>query len=328
MWAKRNRRNKVKLRALQCPASIYRLYHADSDKVTVYQTEAAHEHHNGSTRSIDENVKKVIENLVNNGIKKPKLILRALQSRGINVPTLAQLNNYLVHYRKKKFGANKISLGELEQWCKDNQNIPLDENESFVISYKILYEDEDDEDAEDNDGNKFRIFISSIRLINMASISQHIHADATYKLVWQGFPVLVIGTTDFNKAFHPFGLAICSYEKQKILNLSSIVFKLVCKKFNKTSLEPTALISDGADSIKNGFKNVFNNSYNQIMCWAHMKTKVENRICQVDDKNIRKEIIDDIELLQLCNATAAFELASTLFMKKWNMNMKQKTKQF
>ena len=99
--------NKVKLRGFQCPTSIYLLYHSDSDQVTVFQTEAAHEHQNDSTRGIDENVKKVIENLFNDGIKKPKLIHRALQSKGINMPTLTQLNNYLVHYRKKKFGANK-----------------------------------------------------------------------------------------------------------------------------------------------------------------------------------------------------------------------------
>ncbi|CAF3899707.1 unnamed protein product [Rotaria sordida] len=44
-------------------------------------------------------------------------------------------------------------------------------------------------------------------------MSQHIHADATYKLIWQGFSVLMIGTTDFNKALHPFDLATCSNEK-------------------------------------------------------------------------------------------------------------------
>ncbi|CAF4641731.1 unnamed protein product [Rotaria sp. Silwood2] len=83
-------------------------------------------------------------------------------------------------------------------------------------------------------------------------MSSHLCSDATYKLVWQGFPVLIIGTTDLNKAFHPFGLAIYL-------------------------LKPTALICDAADSIKNGLKNVFGNSYNQIMCWAHMKRIVENQ---------------------------------------------------
>ncbi|CAF3545536.1 unnamed protein product [Rotaria socialis] len=59
------------------------------------------------------------------------------------------------------------------------------------------------------------------------------------------------------------------------------------------------------------------------MCWAHMKSKVENRICHINDKNIAKEIMEDIEMLQLCNSTIIFKLASTLFMKKWKMSNKQ-----
>ncbi|CAF4631602.1 unnamed protein product, partial [Rotaria sp. Silwood2] len=140
----------------QCPASIHLLYHADSDKVTIYETEAEHEHDSSTIRGIDTYVKKYVEDLFNDGVKKPKLILRALQSRKTNVPTLVQLNNYLVYYKKKKFGSHKTSLDELEQWCANHQNIATDKNESFVVSYKILY---DDEEYEDDDDNKFCIFI-------------------------------------------------------------------------------------------------------------------------------------------------------------------------
>ncbi|CAF4957039.1 unnamed protein product, partial [Rotaria sp. Silwood1] len=129
--------NKAKLRGPQCSVSIYLLYHADHDKVTIYKTEAEHDHHVDKVRGIDENVNKCIEELYNDGIIKPKQIIRALQAR-------------------KKYGSHKISLGELEQWCENNQNIPTDENESFVVSYKILYNDEeyeDDEDVEDDGGN-------------------------------------------------------------------------------------------------------------------------------------------------------------------------------
>ncbi len=86
----------------------------------------------------------------------------------------------LSNTKKKKHGSQKISIGELEQWCKDNVNIPIDEN-------------------------KLRLFISFIHLLNIAPMSSHKNGDATYKLVWQGFPVLIIVTTKFNKAFHPFG---------------------------------------------------------------------------------------------------------------------------
>ncbi|CAF2482353.1 unnamed protein product [Rotaria sp. Silwood2] len=175
---------KTKHRGPQCPANIYLLHHADSDKVIVYQTEMEHEHHNDKVCGIDENVRKYIEDLFNDGIEKPKLIL------------------------KSKLGSCKISVYELEQWYENNQNISIDKNESFIVSYNILYDDEeyeDHQDIEDDGGNKFRIFISSVHLLNIASIVQHIHVDATYKLARQGFPVMVIGTTDFNKVFHSFG---------------------------------------------------------------------------------------------------------------------------
>ncbi|CAF5226481.1 unnamed protein product [Rotaria magnacalcarata] len=90
-------------------------------------------------------------------------------------------------------------------------------------------------------------------------------------------------------------------------------------KKNKDLLKPTALICDAADAIK----NVFGNSYNQIMCWVHMKRNVENRISHINDKDIAKEILEDIEMLQLCNSTIIFKLASTLCMKKWKLNNKQ-----
>jgi len=316
---------KAKRRGSQCRAGVSLLYHADSDKVTVYKTEADHDHTNAEVRGIDKDVKQCIEELYNDGIMKPKLIMRALQSRQLKVPTYVQLNNYLVRYKKQKYGSYIISLGELEQWCKENSDVPSDENKAFVVSYKILYEGEDIEDDEDDVRERiFRLFLSSVRLLNIASVASHINADATYKLIWQGFPVLVIGTTDLNKAFHPFGLAICSNEQTKDFEFIFNAVQIGMEKINKNPLQPKALVSDAADAIKNGFRNVFGNSYNQIMCWAHMKRKIENRISQVNDKDTAKEMLQDIEILQVCSSSSLFELGITLFMKKWKFDKKEK----
>ncbi|CAF1167498.1 unnamed protein product [Adineta ricciae] len=271
---------KSKLRGPQCRASIYLLYYADSDKVSMYKTEDVHDHDEQEIRGINESVKRSIQELFNDGITKPKQIIRALQARNVTIPSLIKIKNYLAQYKKKKFGSYIISLGELEEWCKMNLDVPVDENKSFVVSYQIIYEGEDnegDDDDEDITENKFRIFISSLRLLTIASMSSHINADATYKLIWQGYPVLIIGTTDLNKVFHPFGLAICSNEKTKDFEFIFKSVQVGMQKMKKESLKPTALVADAADAIKNGFKNVFNNEYNQIMCWSHMKTKVENR---------------------------------------------------
>ncbi|CAF1023430.1 unnamed protein product [Rotaria sordida] len=275
--------DKAKRRGSQCEARIYLLYHADSDKVTVYKTEVEHGNHHDKLRGVDRN----------------------------------------------KYGTYIISLGESEEWCKNNLNIPTDPNKPFVVSYKILYNDEvyeDDQDIEDDGENKFRIFISFICLLNIASTSSHIHANATHKLVWQGYPVLIVETTDLNKSFHPFGLATCSNGKTEDFEIIFNSIQIGMQVINKDLLKPTASISDAADAIKNGFRNVFNNEYNQIMCWAHMKRKVGHRICQINDKDIRKETMEDIEMLQLSNSVPVFILASTLFIKKWNMNNKQQNR--
>ena len=39
-----------------------------------------------------------------------------------------------------------------------------------------------------------------------------LQADATYKLIWQGNPVLIIGITDTKNQFHPILIAVCSNE--------------------------------------------------------------------------------------------------------------------
>ncbi|CAF4537726.1 unnamed protein product [Didymodactylos carnosus] len=96
------------------------------------------------------------------------------------------------------------------------------------------------------------------------------------------------------------------------------------QKIGKNLLKPEALVCDAAPAIKNGFTKVFGNSFYQIMCWSHMKRKVENRVCHVDDTNIAKELLEDIEILQLCNSSSLFELAITLFMKKWKYKNKEK----
>ena len=60
--------------------------------------------------------------------------------------------------------------------------------------------------------------MTSRRLLNIASLSKKLHVDATFKPIWQGFPVLIPGTTDGNRKFHGFGLAVCTTEKKKILH--------------------------------------------------------------------------------------------------------------
>ncbi|CAF1606910.1 unnamed protein product, partial [Didymodactylos carnosus] len=54
-----------------------------------------------------------------------------------------------------------------------------------------------------------------------------------------------------------------------------------------------------------------------VMCWAHVRRCLDNKLCLINDKNERHEVISDIEKLQICNSTDSFQLASELFLKKY-----------
>ena len=48
--------------------------------------------------------------------------------------------------------------------------------------------------------------------------SKVIQADATYKLNWPGFPVMVVGTSDMDRKFHPGGIAITIQMNQPMIS--------------------------------------------------------------------------------------------------------------
>lgn len=146
---------------------------------------------------------------------------------------------------------------------------------------------------------------------------QKIHTDATYKLVWQGYPVLQIGTTDLHRKFHPFGLAVCTHETQADFKfIFGSLKKAVFEKFG-SNINPQYLVADAAESIHNAFEETFEGA-SVIMCWFHMRKALSKRVDNhIHDKQKRQKFLNDIDMLQLSQTPAIFEIASQLFIVKW-----------
>jgi hypothetical protein len=81
-------------------------------------------------------------------------------------------------------------------------------------------------------------------------------ADATYKLTNEGYPVLTCGTTDKQKFFHPFGLALSINEKTEDFAFLFGAIKDAARVVHGIDYSPNILIADSAASITNGFKKV------------------------------------------------------------------------
>jgi hypothetical protein len=301
--------NQVKYRGEQCLAAVYLCYDSTNTDVILYRS--GHDHNcdeilTKSGTAMTEETKAEIEKLFTLK-QKPKAIMEKLSKLNRPMPSLNQVKNHLATLKKKKFGSSTISLGELEKWLQDHSAIPEDENKAFVVSYEITY----------GKNGSFRYFVSSKTLLKMMKDVKKIHADATYKLVWQGFPVLVIGTTDESRQFHCFGMGVCTDEKTEDFKFLFNALKTGAEKILHSPIDPTTLISDAAKSIQNSFKDVFGEDKLVIMCWAHMKKNVIKKVEKFVAPAFQTEILSDIDFLQLSQNDDIFNRASNLFLDKW-----------
>ncbi len=76
-------------------------------------------------------------------------------------------------------------------------------------------------------------------------------------MIWQGFPTLVVGTTDLDRQFHSFGMAIRSNEKTQNFIFVFCALQEGIQKLSLEEMNPDVLISDGTEAIRNAFQHVF-----------------------------------------------------------------------
>lgn len=260
--------NKVKLRGKDCTAGLYLLIEASSESVICFRSVADHDHQNSDQLSkpkgIDPLAKLEIDRLFSLNMK-PKAILKHLAQALYVMPTANQLNNYLALLHKQRYGPNTISLGELTAWLEAHSVAPESSHESFVIDFKSEHE-------------SFKFAITTKALLSHLKVAKNIHADATYKLIWQGFPVLLVGTTDKDCSFHIIALAVTSNEKTEDFEFLFTAIKNAAEKFCNFQYVPNVLICDAAKAIHNGFRLAFGNEPLIRMCWAHMKKNVQKNL--------------------------------------------------
>ncbi|RNA29252.1 hypothetical protein BpHYR1_046834 [Brachionus plicatilis] len=132
--------------------------------------------------------------------------------------------------------------------------------------------------------------------------------------------IIMIGTTDRRKHFHPYGICITSNETGHAFRFVFEALKKVVFDVMQLEFSPKIVIADGADAITIGFQDTFVDIFElRLMCFAHVIRKVDmqlNRFATDAQKAIKKSIRQDIMLLQLCESEAIFDAALQLFITK------------
>lgn len=242
-----------KARSEPCASRIFILYQSTSDNIVLYRNGAVHTHDDKPV-GIPENVKTEIQKMFALNIKASTILLNIAKLK-LPVPTITQVRNYIATLKKQKFGAATISLGELLAWLQNNSGIPDDDFEPFVVAYNVWGTELDQKER------GFRFFITSKILLLQSTKGHAFHSDTTYKLVWQGFPVLLAGKSDMNQSFHPSGLSVSVDEKEDDFAFIFQAIKDGIYKIHNIDVKPLALIADAAGAIRNGFKRVFGKTF-------------------------------------------------------------------
>lgn len=182
--------NLMKFRGKQCESGLYLLFDSRSTVVHLYRAESAHTHdddeNKGSAVSrISGKLEAEIRALFEQN-SKPKAILYSLVRKGLLPPSKAKLTTFLTKLRKEKFGSEKLHFGTLQMWLKESSAVPEEDDKPFTVAHEVSVNEESIENS------TFRFFISTKLLLRNAINAKKIHSDATYKLVWQGFPILIM----------------------------------------------------------------------------------------------------------------------------------------
>lgn len=212
-WAKKTKSNTIeglkhyyrcnKVRKDQtCEAELYVLYRNDSLDVDIYKTCKDHCHPAPHPLTIGAKAK-IKENMTNG--MKPKAIQLKLEKAGIYL-TIIQIRNYMTRCKRSMFGNSGMTAGDLLEWCYANSIEPADPDKMYALGHDIKLTD-------NNDGiQHLRVFITTKNLLRIMESTNLLHADGTYKLLWERLPAIVVGTTDMTRKFRPIGVAITFHE--------------------------------------------------------------------------------------------------------------------
>lgn len=201
----------AKFRGDQCEARAYILIDSSSTKVQLFRADSEHTHQNhpNAIDIIPVEVQEVIQMLFENNVTTLKQMELNLAKKGFDVPEKAKLKTVLKKLSDSKTSKEKLNCGSLEKWLEENTAVPDSDTKAFVMNYEMNYENEENID--------FRFVVSSKQLLSNAIKANKVHADATYKLIWQGFPVLVVGFTDMHRKFILYVLQFVHLSKKRIL---------------------------------------------------------------------------------------------------------------
>ena len=128
--------------------------------------------------------------------------------------------------------------------------------------------------------------------------------------IWHGCPVLLVGTSDAERRFFPFGLAVVSKERHFDFKFIFNALQEGREKIDQPTLDNgLPLMADSAEAITNGWREA---GFMGIrgMCWFHVTQNVKSRLLRISNKRHAAELKFYISKLQTSRSPSIFKVAA------------------
>ncbi|KAF4678907.1 hypothetical protein FOZ60_015891 [Perkinsus olseni] len=222
------------------------------------------------------------------------------------IPKTTQMRRFVqTHTDKLNGGTNRPSLADIEQMARNNSGIPPPDavDTAFVVH--------------SNFESGFRVVFSTRRLIGMSRQAPMYSIDATYKLNYHGFPVLVLGICDYRNHVFPVALALCGNERT--LDFTHILQSLDigARKIGLPNHSPHYVMADAASAITNAVTTAFPRA-KRSMCWYHVKKNIEGTLKTLKvAAEIQTSLLRGLAVLQLAVTEECFQCLFGLMRQKY-----------
>ena len=133
---------------------------------------------------------------------------------------------------------------ELRQKIAEYTNEPTNNIESYVAYSNIQ------DDVDSNEDIRVVIIFTTKRILSFLSKQDNVHLDATYRLNWNNFPVMICGVTNATGLFYPSLTVLSSHEDSKAW---SEIYEFI----HNLGIHPARRMADGSLAITKAGEDVF-----------------------------------------------------------------------
>ena len=177
---------------------------------------------------------------------------------------------------------------------------------------------------DDPEDTRFLAIFATKRTLSLLSKSDILHVDATYRLNWNRYPVMVVGVSSAQGKFFGSFAVLSSHEDTE-------AWKEIYSFVHRQDIHPRYRMADGAQSITKAGEEVFSDCEDcrdseRLMCWSHVHRAITPQLKSLrllNKKVVASDLLSDIEEIQWSANNSTFSSLVNLLEEKYSTNVSQ-----